>query len=360
MLGDLPKLFDRDFAIGYFLPVASFLGSIYGLLTLFHHKDFLDPLTKANILIGTTTLALITWLMGVFLLVFNRQIYQLFSGHRWPRWIRKIQIYRFRKAFDRLYDLGAKEEKCKAAGQDTERLIRDRAEIQVYLMECFPQAEHLVCATEFGNVVSAAVQYPTVMYGVNAIEGWSRLLSVIPKDYRSFIDSEKAQTDFWLNLCFLSAVILIIYFILVSHASYSTGFWFPFLNLLILWMAYRGAVTAVKEWGVFFKASFDIFLPELYARLHFSSLPDSDSQWNTWDTFSKAIVFRDRSSLPPRSQRSENSKEKEPEEEHKSESGAEEESNDADKEAADNNADDSTTETNQEIDIVEASSKEDA
>lgn len=93
MFGELPKLFDRDFAIGYFLPVACFLSTLYGLLLIFHLTALVPFITQTNpeakLLIGTTVIGLSTWLISVFLLALNRTIYQLFEGYLWPRrgWI---------------------------------------------------------------------------------------------------------------------------------------------------------------------------------------------------------------------------------------------------------------------------------
>src|SRR5712692_4078105 len=76
------------------------------------------------------------------------------------------------------------------------------------LAERFPPEEDQLLPTAFGNTIKAFETYPDVMYGFDAIEGWTRLLAVIPKDYRELIETTKAETDFWVNLWFISLLIL--------------------------------------------------------------------------------------------------------------------------------------------------------
>lgn len=342
MFSDLPKLFDRDFAIGYFLPVACFLASFYGVLTVFHHRQLVTPFKQSNILIGTTMLALITWLIGVFLLSVNRKLYQLFSGyplfdgHEWPAWTKRIEIRRFWNLWETLEAL-QQENIDSAVGKDIKKLTRKRSKIQTRLAERFPEKASLISPTEFGNTISAFELYPKVMYGIDAIEGWARLLAVIPKEYRSFIDAAKAQTDFWLNLTFLSGLVFLSYLGFAIHDRHCNAVWLPFLVLTTCYLAYRASITAAKDWGIAFKAAFDVFLPDLYVKLRFSLPADAASEWKTWDNFSRAIIFRSPSSLPPRTQWNESEREEQAGEDHEPEEKSNNESKEAGDEAEESN-----------------------
>ena len=71
--------------------------------------------------------------------------------------------------------------------------------------------------------------YPRVMYGLESIEGWDRILAVVPKDYRTLMDSAKAQTDFWINIVFLGNIFICEYvmFIILYHFGINLFFYPP-------------------------------------------------------------------------------------------------------------------------------------
>jgi hypothetical protein len=58
----------------------------------------------------------------------------------------------------------------------------------------------LTLPTRFGNAIRSFEVYSRIIYGLEAIDGWPRLLAVIPADYRQAIDDAKAQVDFWVNI----------------------------------------------------------------------------------------------------------------------------------------------------------------
>ncbi len=80
MFSELPKLLDRNFAIGYFLPAVTFLAVSGYLLTKFKLIQLL-LLSQTDILVGTTIAGLISWLGGIFLLAANWRIIRLMEGY---------------------------------------------------------------------------------------------------------------------------------------------------------------------------------------------------------------------------------------------------------------------------------------
>lgn len=68
------------------------------------------------------------------------------------------------------------------------------------LAEEFPDQESLLLPTPFGNVLRSFETFPRIIYGLDAIPAWVRLLGVMPKDYIELIECAKAQLDFWVNL----------------------------------------------------------------------------------------------------------------------------------------------------------------
>lgn len=142
--------------------------------------------------------------------------------------------------------------------------------------------------------------YSRIMYGLDAIPGWERLLTVIPKDYRALIDDAKAQTDFWINMWFLSLLLALEYILILLLTQRYILIWvFPVAILSALFAAYRARIAAI-EWGHYIKASFDVFLPELYTKLGFPHPLNRTEERSNLIRFSQAIIYRDELSLHDR------------------------------------------------------------
>jgi len=326
VFSELPKLFDRDFAIGYFLPMACFVGALYGMLAQFHHTDLIQNIVeikKIDTLLGTTLFGLAIWLISVILLIGNRSLYQLFEGYYWPlntvRGKRREEDH-FKHLSQKIDDTYAKAKQYRNdEKQVPPELLEEQADLLIVRAERFPYRRRHILATKFGNTIRAFETYPKAMYGIDPIEGWLRLLAVVPKDYRQMIDSAKAETDFWLNLWFLGYMAAVIHLIFAILFHNFTALWFLIIFLIFIVICRSAAITGAKEWGAISKAAFDVFLPELYGKL--CLLPPSDvdvtskenldeetPEWKMWDAFSRAITYRDPSQLPPRQLGQKNSK----------------------------------------------------
>ena len=81
LFAQLPKVFDRNFVIGYFLPFAIFLAAI----TMFFEAAELDILPESvfstNLLAGTTIAGVVAWVGSVFLLLFNQTLIRFLEGY---------------------------------------------------------------------------------------------------------------------------------------------------------------------------------------------------------------------------------------------------------------------------------------
>ncbi len=64
MFSEIPKLFDRNFAIGYFLPAVIVIGLGIQIINWFHLGPNLINYLEANLIIGTTLIGLLSWLGG--------------------------------------------------------------------------------------------------------------------------------------------------------------------------------------------------------------------------------------------------------------------------------------------------------
>jgi hypothetical protein len=170
--------------------------------------------------------------LAVTLLTLNRPIFQLFEGYGTFNPIRffGFAIIRHELLTSELRRVTSLAEN--AAGEVLSRLERRARELMGDLVERFPPQAIPLLPTSLGNVMNAFEEYSRAMYGFDAVEGWPRLLAVIPKDYRELIDSSKAETDFWINLQLISILVVVDYTSSKVIAAAGISFMIPWLQLL--------------------------------------------------------------------------------------------------------------------------------
>ncbi len=293
MLGEVPKLFDRNFFVGYFLPVVLFGAASLGLIRAFGLSSLLAFL-GTDALANTAIILLLSWLIAILLLAVNRSLYMLLEGYgrfnpaRLFMWREKERYRRLLHEKDELEKTYHREAN-NSAKQD--RILSRRGALRRQLAEQFPDNEVFLLPTRFGNTMRAFEVYSRFIYGLEAIEGWNRLLAVVPKDYRELVNDAKAQTDFWLNLWALSLLSIVEYVGLALYDSLRI-LWFPLAAFLVALLASRWARIAAVEWGDVVKATFDAFLPDLRRKLGFPSTATRDKEKELWYLFSNVIIRR--------------------------------------------------------------------
>src|SRR5262245_57914640 len=81
MFSELPKLFDRNFAIAYFLPVGLFMVASAWLLNAIGDWSKIATIFTGNTLFDATLAVFAAWIVGILLLVLNREIYRFLEGY---------------------------------------------------------------------------------------------------------------------------------------------------------------------------------------------------------------------------------------------------------------------------------------
>ncbi len=162
-----------------------------------------------------------------------------------------------------------------------------------------PDKESLLLPFSFGNTLRAFEIYPRAMYGIDAIPAWCRLLGVIPTEFREQLDGAKSQMDFLLNVWALSHLLLLEYLIVAWMAGFWQQWqhwlfwWFPALSVGVALFASYWARRAAVDWGELVKSAFDLFLPELRAKLELPRPASPEEEREMWGLFNQALVFRD-------------------------------------------------------------------
>ncbi len=327
MFGDLPKIFERNFVVGYVLPSALFLLLSLGFT---HNGNLWDFLTTSD----GASFAVVAFALGIMLLALNRSITRILEGYgklnpaRLMIW---LQRWRFKRLREKLKAANKEYHRYSKPEDVPEELEQRRQRLMTRLVERYPNEKGLVLSTSFGNCLRAFESYPNVMYKLEIIEGWTRLAAVIPKDYSDQIDTAKAQTDLWVNLWFLSLLTigdailtwrfpgallagskrqlveklldkLVTFANAHGHLSVTLNatdiapYFQPLLTsvgaLALAFFASSMAARAAIEYGSTFKAAVDVYLPALYTQLGFPAAANWEDVRNRWDRFSDAVSYR--------------------------------------------------------------------
>ena len=308
MFSQFSKILDRTFVIGYFLPLVAFVAVSLWLQNVYYPCLGVADKLKADLLVGTTLLGLATWLGGMLLVLLNRPIYQILEGYYWWNPIslwKPVELRRFKKLQAAAKRLDAEYSKLSAEpGNNREDKSRQRNQDQynkvlAKLADHFPE-ERWILPTAFGNVIRAFEVYPRIMYGIEDIQGWTRLLAVLPKSYLAAVDDTKSRTDFWVNASVLSFAALVEYIAVAISARTILFAWFPGLAILSAFVSYSLACGAAYEWGEVTKAAYDVFLPKLLKTARFSAPATKAEEETQWRAFSQAILYRRPDLLPQR------------------------------------------------------------
>jgi len=280
-------------------------GNLELLWRFFNHVPLF--LSKDKLFADATVFAVLTWFGGILLLVCNLGILQFFEGYgrlNPMRACRRLQVRRFKKLQREMDELDAELDCCTEGGQEfpsTSRLRRNR--LIRYAAERFPDQESSVLPTSIGNAMRAFEVYPRVMYGLEGIQGWTRLIAVIPKEYSKLLDEAKTQVDLCANACLIGVLLGLEYVFLTVYYRRFIEVWFPVIALGLAVLAFELCRDATIQWGELVKSSFDVFRGDLQRKLGFSAPVTKSEERELWTAFSQAINFRMPDVMPEKHKR---------------------------------------------------------
>jgi hypothetical protein len=302
MFGELPKLFDRNFAVGFFLPVAILISLSVPMLSRYIFSVDVLYFLELDLLLTTTVLGLLSWVGGIVLLAVNLDLYRYMEGYgtynplKLFGWLEKN---RYQRTLKELEKLEAELSTCKKEKKEfpIESRIKRRKLVRRLAVE-FPDQEEFLLPTPFGNALRSFEVFPRVMYGLDSIPAWVRLLAIIPKEYIEMIDGAKARVDYWVNLGLVFILLQIEYVGLVFATGNQLNWWVVGLWIMLGTIAPLRATSSAREWGDFVKSAFDVFAPKLREALGIKQPENRQEEFAQWQKFSQALIFRLPEQLP--------------------------------------------------------------
>jgi hypothetical protein len=222
MFSELPKLFDRDFAIGFLLPGALLAGAIWLVLSAF---GLTENMPSPEALTASAVGIAIMFVVSVGLLACNYAILRFFEGYPWGRFVKSRERYwkrRFRteaKPILRLQaqSVDAMKKKIRPPSVDISKLF--------LAIENYPDEEEWVMPTKFGNLFRAFEVYSRIMYGIENVNIWFRLQAVLPEQFRRQLNEAWSILNFFVNVTVAGAAVAFCYILLMIWARRTPSAW---------------------------------------------------------------------------------------------------------------------------------------
>ncbi|HUB15841.1 MAG TPA: hypothetical protein VMB34_28095 [Acetobacteraceae bacterium] len=331
MLSGLPNIADKNFIIGFFLPVVLVL---FAAAWAFPDIAVLAPLRTAQdkTLGDLAWQVLAVWTISVALYTTNHLQYRILEGYlppvAWCFWMRWWQQRRFNRMTRRI---GAIAQQWRDAIHDGLPFPTERqdeiSKLVLRLFDEFPArsdpddpyrfvADGLL-PTRFGNAIHSFELYANIVYGVDTIPIWLRLASVVPKDFTAEVEDSRAQVNCFMNICYLALALCVFALGRIGYAADwrymvepTTGMptrALVFANLPIgsgydaeialcclvaAWLAYRWATALVGAWGDLVKSAFDCYLAALIKQLGYAVPTQARERQAFWSEFNAQAVYR--------------------------------------------------------------------
>lgn len=150
-----------------------------------------------------------------------------------------------------------------------------------------------ILPTRLGNVIAAAEEYPGQLFGIDSVTFWPFLAPILSKEgYASFIEREKANLDFLLNMAVISVVFSFEYiyldFLMSPYAFIDFRFWLMIGVKLIVaiglaYAFYRWAIQGALSWGFTIRVAFVLFRNQLRKKLGLRTPEDFGDENNLWE-----------------------------------------------------------------------------
>lgn len=299
--------------MGYFLPVTLFFSFLVGYLFFIVKDPSIYLFIKKDLVVGISVLIITFWFCGLLLLSINRLLIRILEGYYFFPWKETLKN-RHKSRFEDLQRfLSNWKEKDQSDDpvlkQEAEKEIGEAIEKSYILSQKYPNSSDWILPTKFGNTIRAFEVYSNVMYGFDSILGWTRILAIMPTEFRLIINEAKSQVDLWINLIVLSLIFSIVVIFLIIYNTYFNGIQYYFFVssffviisiVLLVVFFYHCAIEASIEWGELVKTAFDIYLPKLANSLELELPSSRTAERKFWNKFSRAIGYRNPEVLPDR------------------------------------------------------------
>lgn len=321
------KELGRSYIVSSFLPSALFVSLLLILFRGFIPAKLISELPEGGFfLVGQWVLvSVFTIWIAFFLFSSVDWIVKLFEGYYLPFFLKNIlsesyaeQVRKRASSYFKIRDIKRKPPEKRTQREKNEyhkNWAAAYGELQELEIEA-PFDDKDFMPTRLGNVLKASEVYANERYLIEAITIWPRLFSLLPSGFVKDMEEKNNHFMFLLNstlliyvcgaLCLASALIGFYYDYCagwlfcnilrtqhILHAGFSliSPKFYLLASIVLIsfgYRLYRIAVNAAQDFGLFYRAGFDLYRTELLKHLHHrlpKNLTDEREAWLTLSTF---------------------------------------------------------------------------
>jgi hypothetical protein len=148
--------------------------------------------------------------------------------------------------------------------------------------------------TKLGNIIRAFELHPYILYSIDPITMWPRLLSVVPQNYREQIDEEETKFSSMLNISFVLTIIAIeCIAIHIQRPSAKLPVIVIFLSV-VSFIVYMQACSYAIYWGEYVRSTFDIYRLDLLKQIGIFLKPETiniENEKHLWNLIQRATFY---------------------------------------------------------------------
>ncbi len=301
MYGRLPNLFETRFWVSYFLPAFLFTLLSYRLLARFLYlptwlPDWFISLQERSDVWGLEIAAVFALVIAIILMMLHRSVLAFLKGEgRFNPWrlVGRIEQINHQQLLHQVDLIEERQANYEEKGTEPPReFSKQRMKTLLFAEQRYPERHLRLQPTAFGNVVRAFEAYPRIVYHMDSLSVWPRLLAILPKAVIQRLDEAKGVMDFWLNLWVLSLILLVEYALINLFSLQIHWEWLPVLLIaLALHSAWQARMAAV-DWGHHVKAAFDVYRHELRRQCGYGAPRSPSAERVFWAKFSETAMYR--------------------------------------------------------------------
>ena len=272
-LGSIGSRLDSKFITAYFAPAfVAVLGTIWILVVSTGSERFgewVEQLDSVEQAIAVLILVLVTSMLGHVLQALARPIAQLFAGRAWPEPFQRPLV-------------------------ENQRRARARARLKELLTRgdrLYPRDPADTAPTAFGNVLTAAADYPRLVYAMDPYHWWLRLLPLLPVEFQEMLRSIETPMRAMLNFSLVSLYLGCLGAVVLGllEKSLLTAVVFLVGGVVVADLFYRAAITQATELARNIWVGFDLYRSEILKQLN-EALPTSlEEERALWPRLAKRL-----------------------------------------------------------------------
>jgi hypothetical protein len=271
-IGSLGERLDSRFITAYFFPAfVAVLGSIWILVAAVGGERFAERIEELDSVeqgIGVAIVLLVTLMLAHMLSALARPIATFYAGRAFPAPVREWSLRGQLKA--RLRNRTSSIHQ----GREDRLYPRDSAETQ---------------PTAFGNVLAAAVDYPRLVYAMEAFHWWPRLMPLLPAEFQSLLRSMETPMRGMLNLSLVFSYLAILGVVVLGLSHELPALLFLVGGLVLSQLCYRAAVTQATDLARNIWVAFDLYRFSILEQMREEAPADLETERTLWQRLAERL-----------------------------------------------------------------------